>query len=150
MLKWLINSRLHFTLLHEECCHESENCVELRISCKNHGVGLEIVSLADTYDTVCTNLALTDTGEEADKANAKAYAEEEGTVGCYVLAENPEDKCEEAVQTLGSGHGGENHVAREFLRCFFHGALCSIAGDSCADCAADTGEAKHEPQSEIT
>ena len=43
------------TLDHERC-NESKNCAELRESGVDHGVGLDVVALADAYDTVGADL----------------------------------------------------------------------------------------------
>ena len=40
--------------------YECEDGVELRKSGVDHGVGLNVVSLRDTYDTVSADLTLTD------------------------------------------------------------------------------------------
>ena len=47
-------------LFDHERCNESKNCVELRESGVDHGVGLDVVALADAYDTVGADLTLTD------------------------------------------------------------------------------------------
>ena len=60
-------ARPGMTLDHERC-NESKNCVELRESGVDHGVGLDVVALADAYDTVGADLTLTDGGHEAYEA----------------------------------------------------------------------------------
>ena len=46
--------------LDDERCNESKNCVELRESGVDHGVGLDVVALADVYVAVGAELTLTD------------------------------------------------------------------------------------------
>ena len=52
--------------LDQEGGDEGQDGVEFRVGGKDHGFGLDIVSLSHSDDTVCANLALTDAGEQAD------------------------------------------------------------------------------------
>jgi hypothetical protein len=88
--------------LYKECCYEGKDGVELRQSGIDHGVGLYVVTLSHTPDTIGTNHALTDGREEA----YKTYAQTNAKPKCGVLCNLPVVKqvAEESVQTLCSWH----------------------------------------------
>ena len=84
--------------------HETENCEEFRVCGINHGLGLHVVSLRHSDDTVGTYLSLTDCGEKADKTYAESYTEKYRTFSSEVLAE-PHEEGHETVKALCGRHG---------------------------------------------
>ena len=101
--------------LDQEGGDQREDGVEFRVSGEDHRVGLDVVALTDADDTVGADLTLADAGEQADQSHAETDAEEQRAVGRDILAGDPDDEGQEAVQALRGGHGGKDHVAGELV-----------------------------------
>ena len=135
-----------------EGAYETEDGVELRKSGIDERVGLDVMSLADANDTICADLSLTDGGEKTHKSHSKTDAEEYRTISDKVefVHQEPHEETHEAVDTLGGREGRQDKVTAGFFRSHFKSTFCSVSCYSGADCASDTGETKHESESEIT
>ena len=94
--------------LYQEGGYKGQDGVELRQSGINHGVGLHVVSLRYSYNTVGTNLTLPDSGEEAYQTYANAYTTPQQRIFCHLT--KVQEESQETVKTLCSGKSGKNHV----------------------------------------
>ena len=71
--------------LYQEGSYEGQDSIELRQSSINHGVGLHIVTLRNTDDTVGTNLTLTDGREKANQSDTDTYTTPQQRIFCHLL-----------------------------------------------------------------
>ena len=107
------------------------------------------MTLADAYDTICADLTLAYCGEEAYEAYRDAYTEEHCSVGSEILT-HPHQEGYETVETLGSGHRRQNHIAGRLLRIFLESAFSCVTSDCRSYGGTYTGEAEHKAEAEIT
>ena len=87
--------------MRQDGTYQTQNCVELRESGVDEGVGDNVVTLGYAHDTVGADLALTDTGNEAGKTRGNAHTEANPTaeVAAGVFTHHNK-KSHEAVDTL--------------------------------------------------
>ena len=90
--------------MREDGAYKAKDGVEFREGGVDEGVGDNVVTLGDAYDTVGADLTLTDTGDEnADargKANAEADPSIEGATGVFT---HHYKKSHKSVDTLSGG-----------------------------------------------
>lgn len=98
-------------ILYKECSNECKDCVELGERSVNHSICLHIVTLSHTNDTICTNLTLTNSREEAYKTYTESDTEPQKT-GFGSHTTGMEQECQEAIKTLCCGQSRENHITR--------------------------------------
>ena len=86
----------------QNCSNQAQNCVEFRESGVDEGVGDNVVTLGDAYDTVGAYLTLTDAGDHAGETCGEAHTEADPSVdGSAGEFTHHNQECHEAVDTLG-------------------------------------------------
>ena len=98
--------------MREDGAYKAKDGVEFREGGVDEGVGDNVVTLGDAYDTVGANLPLANAGkEDADtcgKANTKADPSVDGTAGVFTHHNKESHK---AVDALRGGESGKQQVA---------------------------------------
>lgn len=95
--------------LYQESGYEGQDGIEFRQGGIDHGIGLHVVTLRYTYDTVGTNLTLTDGGEEANQSYTDTYTTPQQGILSHLTKVKQEGQ--EAVKALCSRKSGKNHVS---------------------------------------
>ena len=89
-------------LMRHDGANQAQNCVELRESGVDEGVGDNVMTLGNAHNTVGAYLALTDAGNHAGKTNGKADTEAEHTAdGAAGEFTKHDEEGNEAVDALG-------------------------------------------------
>ena len=130
--------------------------VGLLINTLNDLFGLDlqnyVVTGTDVCDTVGTNHTLTDSGEKEYQTGSNTKAkQQQTTLTCLsnqFAAQHEESY--EAVQTLRSRHGSQNHVLARFFFVLFECTFCRIGSDSGSVGRAYTCETEQQTQTEVT
>ena len=93
---------------------EGKDGIELRKGGVDEGICHHAVPLALAYDTVCADLSLTDSGEQADEADCETDSEELSAHYREVRLEDdkPQEEAYESVKALCSRKSRENHIGR--------------------------------------